>query len=71
METRQKGSLIGKNVKCYRKEKNYTQQQLADAIFVTQQYISEIERGNKIPSFDILDSLAKVFGKDFLEKLFR
>lgn len=42
--------FISQNVRRYRKEKKYTQKQLADAIFVTQQYISEIERGNREPS---------------------
>ncbi len=54
-------SLISKNVRRYRKEKKYTQKQLADAIFVTQQYISEIERGNREPRSGIIASLAEVF----------
>lgn len=61
MENQQCCSLISKNVRRYRKEKKYTQKQLADAIFVTQQYISEIERGNREPKLDILASLAEVF----------
>ena len=61
MEKQQYCSLISKNVRRYRKEKKYTQKQLADAIFVTQQYISEIERGNREPRMGILASLAGIF----------
>lgn len=67
MENQQYCSLISKNVRRYRKEKNYTQKQLADAIFVTQQYISEIERGNREPKLDILASLAGVFEVDVIK----
>ena len=55
-------SLISKNVKVFRKRKNYTQKQLADAIPITQQYVSKFEKGKAEPSLDILTSLAKVLG---------
>ena len=62
MESQQVCSLISKNVKVFRKRKNYTQKQLTDAIPITQQYVSKIEKGKAEPSLDILASLAKVFG---------
>lgn len=66
-ENQQFCSLISKNVKVFRKRKNYTQKQLADAIPITQQYVSKIEKGKAEPSLDILVSLAKVFGIEVKE----
>lgn len=46
--------IIRKNIKKYRKEKNYTQQQLADKADLSVDYIGEIESLKKNKSFSIV-----------------
>ena len=46
--------VIRKNIKKYRKEKNYTQQQLADKADLSVDYIGEIESLKKNKSFSIV-----------------
>ncbi len=53
---------IGKVVHELRTGKKMSQEKLAEVIDSHQVYISEIERGLKIPSLPILYSLAKAFG---------
>lgn len=49
-------------IKNLRKEKHISQEKLADAINSHQVYISEIEKGKKIPSITILYNIAHCFG---------
>lgn len=53
---------VGKTIRELRKQKRISQEKLADAIDSHQVYISEIERGLKMPSLTILDDMAKSFG---------
>ena len=53
---------VGKTIKDLRKQKGISQEKLADAIDSHQVYISEIERGLKMPSLMILNDMAKCFG---------
>ena len=53
---------VGKTIKRLRKEKKISQEFLADVINSHQVYISEIERGLKIPSLPILQEIANAFG---------
>ena len=46
-----------KNIKKYRKQKVYTQEQLSELANISTDYLSEIERGKKKPSIDTLDSI--------------
>ena len=47
-------NIIRKNIKKYRKEKHLTQQQLADAVDLSVDYICEIESPTKNKSFSIV-----------------
>ena len=47
-------NVIRKNIKKYRKEKKFTQQQLADATDLSVDYIGEIESPTKNKSFSIV-----------------
>ena len=47
-------SIIRKNIKKYRKEKNYTQQKLAEDTDLSVDYICEIESLTKNKSFSIV-----------------
>ena len=49
---------IGLFLKELRKEKNLTQEQLAELINCNPKYISEIESRNKFPSAEVIDALA-------------
>lgn len=53
---------VGKTIKTLRKQKGISQEKLADEINSHQVYISEIERGLKLPSLIVLDEMAKCFG---------
>lgn len=43
-------SIIGKNIRYYRKQKKLTQKELADKMGLSKNYICQIELGNKAPS---------------------
>ena len=51
MLVRQAKNTLGNSIKQIRKEKGLTQEQLADGISVTRQYISLLERGRLKPQF--------------------
>ena len=52
---------IGKNIKKLRKEKNLTQEQLAERLHVTRQAVSNWENGKTQPDIETLSVLAEVF----------
>ena len=47
-------SSFGKKVQHYREKQGLTQEQLAEKIEMSQNFISALERGKKLPSFDTL-----------------
>ena len=53
---------IGKRVHDARKEKQMTQQQLAEAVGVTQGFINKVERGNQIPSAATVAEMSDALG---------
>jgi transcriptional regulator with XRE-family HTH domain len=50
-----------KNLVRLRKQENLTQQELADALEVNKQQLSEFERGRRTPNFEVLDRIAEYF----------
>ncbi len=52
---------VGDTIRELRKEKHLSQEKLADAIDSHQVYISEIEKGIKLPSLTIINNIAKAF----------
>lgn len=52
---------IGQGIKELRKRSNIRQIELAKSIGITQSYLSGIENGNKKPSIDLLEVIAKEF----------
>ena len=52
---------VGDTIRELRKEKHLSQEKLADAIDSHQVYISEIEKGIKLPSLNIINNIAKAF----------
>ncbi len=53
---------LGQKVQQLRKQKGLTQEQLADKIRVSSTYIGFIEQGQRNPSLNTLDKIARVLG---------
>jgi transcriptional regulator with XRE-family HTH domain len=51
-------SLLGQRIRCARKRKSYTQEQLAESLSVSIVYISQIENGKTKLSLEMLVSIA-------------
>ena len=58
---------VGNTIRNLRKQKGISQEKLADSIDSHQVYISEIERGLKIPSLLVLYKIARFFGLSLTE----
>ena len=56
------GNTIGRNIKNYRKNKGFTQEELADLLNVTPQAVSKWESENSLPDVSMLIPLAQVLG---------
>lgn len=55
---------IGKNIKLLREERNLTQDELAEQLFVTRQTVSNYETGRSRPDVEMLTKIAEVLGTD-------
>lgn len=53
-------TILGDMLRAARKEKDFTQQQLADESHISIKEIADIEKGRRNPSYLILKTLAKV-----------
>ena len=59
-------TILGKNVKYHRYRKYFTQEQLAEILDVSSNYIGRLERGQHSPSLDKIEKIAKCLGvKEF------
>lgn len=54
--------IIGGTIRALRQEQNKTLRQISKKSFVALGYLSEVERGHKSASPDILDSIADALG---------
>jgi len=63
----QMNMAVAETIKALRKQKGVSQEKLADAIDSHQVYISEIEKGKKIPSLTILYNFAVFFNISLTE----
>lgn len=61
--------LIGQRMKAKRKQAGLTQEQLADKLFVTTGYISQLERGISRPNLDTLGEICSVINCDIADLL--
>lgn len=50
--------IFRNNLKYYRTQQNLTQEELSELSGISSDYLSEIERGKKTPSFKRLDLIA-------------
>jgi transcriptional regulator with XRE-family HTH domain len=58
---------VGLNLQRLRREKNFSQEELAHAANVHQTYISDLERGKRNPSILVLDRLAGALSVDLAD----
>lgn len=63
--------IIGNRIKCKRKSRKITQEQMAEHLDVTPGYISQIERGSTKINFDILCSISEILECDMTEFLLK
>ena len=61
--------IFRENLKFYRTQNNLTQEELSELSGISSDYLSEIERGKKTPSFKRLDLIANGLGVE-VYKLF-
>lgn len=54
--------IFRQNLKYYRNKLNLTQEQLSERSNISSDYLSEIERGKRTPSFKRLDLIANALG---------
>lgn len=53
-------SIWGRRIRAFRKLKGYTQEQLATKLGVSVSVLGEIERGNRIPSEDMINQISLI-----------
>lgn len=61
---------IGKNIKQLRIQKNMTQDELAEKLFVTRQTVSNYETGKSRPDVDMLVMISEVFETDIQQVIY-
>jgi transcriptional regulator with XRE-family HTH domain len=61
MEGKELRTALSRNLKLFRKYRNWSQADLAEKAGISITYLSDIERGNKWPHPDILANLATAF----------
>ena len=61
---------IGKNIRTLRVERDMSQDQLAEALHVTRQTVSNYETGRSRPDVEMLTALAEALGADVKEVLY-
>jgi transcriptional regulator with XRE-family HTH domain len=61
--------LLGKRVRSLRRQKDYSQEQLAEKAAISGKYIGEVERGQANISMDVLDSISKALDLNVSELL--
>ena len=53
--------MLNENIKNFRKNKGYTQEELANKLNVVRQTISKWEKGYSVPDAEMLKKLAEIF----------
>ena len=61
--------LVGRNVLRIRKNKNITQERLAELSGFSQQYISGLEKGQRNPTVVTIYELSQALGVNYIELL--
>ena len=67
--TNSTSEIFRKNLKFYRNKQGYTQEKLSELCNISADYLSQIERGIRTPSFKRMDLIAQILKID-VYKLF-
>jgi transcriptional regulator with XRE-family HTH domain len=51
-------AVVARNLRVLRKQKGFTQEELADSAGINRNYVGQIEREEKSPTVDVLEKLA-------------
>jgi transcriptional regulator with XRE-family HTH domain len=51
-------AVVARNVRVLRKQKGFTQEELADVACINRNYVGQIEREEKSPTVDVLEKLS-------------
>jgi transcriptional regulator with XRE-family HTH domain len=51
-------AVVARNLRVMRKQKGFTQEELADSAGINRNYVGQIEREEKSPTVDILEKLS-------------
>lgn len=51
--------VLGRNIKLYRKLKGFTQEEFSERLNINSKHVSAIEVGQKYPSSELLDAIAR------------
>ena len=68
--TNSTNDIFRKNLKFYRLQMKYTQEQLGEICNISTDYLSQIERGKRTPSFKRMDLIAQALNIE-VYKLFK
>jgi transcriptional regulator with XRE-family HTH domain len=55
-------NVLAQNIRRYRKQKGWTQEDLAEALGTDRTYVSSMERGLRNPSIQVVSKIAEVLG---------
>ena len=58
---------FGKRLRYIRRDRDMTQEQLAESIGRSVKFLSQVEQGEAAPSFDTLERLAEVLNVEVME----
>lgn len=61
--------MLSENIKALRKQKGYSQEQLAEKLNVVRQTVSKWEKGYSVPDADLLEEMANIFEVEVSELL--
>lgn len=59
MTTVDEGKIFGATIRKLRAQREWTQEDLADAAGLTTTYVGQVERGDKVPSLTVVLKLAR------------
>lgn len=60
---------LGKRIRFLRLERKWSQEDLALAAGINKNYLSDLERGMRNPTFEVLDKIATAFGMSLSQLL--
>jgi transcriptional regulator with XRE-family HTH domain len=56
-------AVVARNLRVLRKQKGFTQEELADRASINRNYVGQIEREEKSPTVDVIEKLSNALGR--------